>query len=105
VVSSTNKTDRHDITEILLKVALSTIPPYQETIRVKFEVNVKIEAEEAVSVISFTSSSLVYINEIQIAKFGSLIDTTTVPFMEFIFHNSRLQSVFGNFKTAPSSEC
>jgi hypothetical protein len=25
VVSSTNKTDRHDITEILLKVALSTI--------------------------------------------------------------------------------
>ena len=24
-VSSTNKTDRHDITEILLKVALSTI--------------------------------------------------------------------------------
>jgi hypothetical protein len=31
-VSSTNKTDRHDITEILLKVALNTIthhhPPY-----------------------------------------------------------------------------
>ena len=26
-VSSTNKTDRHDITEILLTVALSTIPP------------------------------------------------------------------------------
>ena len=26
-VSSTNKTDRHDITEILLKVALSTITP------------------------------------------------------------------------------
>ena len=26
-VSSTSKTDRHDITEILLKVALSTIPP------------------------------------------------------------------------------
>jgi hypothetical protein len=25
-VSSTNKTDRHDITEILLKVALDTIP-------------------------------------------------------------------------------
>jgi len=25
VVSSTNKTDRHDITEILLKVALNTI--------------------------------------------------------------------------------
>jgi hypothetical protein len=25
LVSSTNKTDRHDITEILLKVALSTI--------------------------------------------------------------------------------
>jgi hypothetical protein len=28
-VSSTNKTDRHDITEILLKVALNTIKPYQ----------------------------------------------------------------------------
>ena len=28
-VSSTNKTDRHDITEILLKVALSTIKPNQ----------------------------------------------------------------------------
>jgi hypothetical protein len=26
-VSSTNKTDRHDITEILLKVALNTIDP------------------------------------------------------------------------------
>jgi hypothetical protein len=26
-VSTTNKTDRHDITEILLKVALSTIKP------------------------------------------------------------------------------
>ena len=26
LVSSTNKTDRHDITEILLKVALNTIP-------------------------------------------------------------------------------
>jgi hypothetical protein len=26
-VSSTNKTDRHDITEILLKVALNTIHP------------------------------------------------------------------------------
>jgi hypothetical protein len=26
-VSSTNKTDRHDITEILLKVALNTIAP------------------------------------------------------------------------------
>jgi hypothetical protein len=27
-VSSTNKTDRHDIAEILLKVVLSTITPY-----------------------------------------------------------------------------
>ena len=27
VISSTNKTDRHDITEILLKVALNTINP------------------------------------------------------------------------------
>ena len=26
-VSSTNKTDRHDITELLLKVVLNTIPP------------------------------------------------------------------------------
>jgi hypothetical protein len=29
LVSSTNKTDRHDITEILLKVALNTISPPQ----------------------------------------------------------------------------
>jgi hypothetical protein len=28
-VSSTNQTDRHDITEILLKVALNTIKPNQ----------------------------------------------------------------------------
>ena len=28
-MSSTNKTDRHDITEILLKVALNTIKPTQ----------------------------------------------------------------------------
>ena len=28
LVSSTNETDRHDITEILLKVALNTITPY-----------------------------------------------------------------------------
>jgi hypothetical protein len=27
LVSSTNKTDRHDITEILLKMALNTIKP------------------------------------------------------------------------------
>ena len=27
-VSSNNKNDRHDITEILLKVALNTIPPF-----------------------------------------------------------------------------
>jgi len=31
-VSSTNKTDRHDITEILLKVALYTINPNPVTI-------------------------------------------------------------------------
>jgi hypothetical protein len=30
-VSSTNKTDRHDITEILLKVALNTIKPNNQT--------------------------------------------------------------------------
>jgi len=30
-VSSINKTDRHDMTEILLKVALSTIKPNQTT--------------------------------------------------------------------------
>jgi hypothetical protein len=28
VLQSTNNTDRHDITEILLKVALNTITPY-----------------------------------------------------------------------------
>jgi len=35
------------------------------------------EAEEAVTVISLTSSSLVYINGIQLAKFGLLIDRTS----------------------------
>jgi hypothetical protein len=30
--SSTNKTDRHDITEILLKVVLNTIKPNQPTL-------------------------------------------------------------------------
>jgi hypothetical protein len=30
LVSSTNKTDRHDITEILLKVALNTIKPTEQ---------------------------------------------------------------------------
>jgi hypothetical protein len=30
-VSSTNKTDHHDITEILLKVALNTIKPNNQT--------------------------------------------------------------------------
>jgi hypothetical protein len=31
-VSSTNKTDRHDITEILLEVALNNIKPTNQTI-------------------------------------------------------------------------
>jgi hypothetical protein len=35
-VSSTNKTDRHDITEILLKVALNTIKPIIVICRDKF---------------------------------------------------------------------
>ena len=37
-VSSTNKTDRHDITEILLKVELSTInlQPYYNCIRISY---------------------------------------------------------------------
>jgi hypothetical protein len=30
-VSSTNKTDRHDVTEILLKVALNTIKQSKQT--------------------------------------------------------------------------
>ena len=34
-VSSTNKTDSHDITEILLKVALSRIPPQKKAFEVK----------------------------------------------------------------------
>ena len=29
-VSSTNKTDRHDIAELLLKVALNTITPFSD---------------------------------------------------------------------------
>jgi hypothetical protein len=38
-VSSTNKTDRHDITEILLKVALNTITL---TLALKYEILVKV---------------------------------------------------------------
>ena len=34
-VSSTNKTDRRDLTEILLKVALNTIKPNQPTVVIK----------------------------------------------------------------------
>jgi hypothetical protein len=34
VVSSTNKTDCHDITEILLKVALNNIKPNQEEVKI-----------------------------------------------------------------------
>jgi hypothetical protein len=34
-VSSTNKTDRHDITEILLKVALNTIKPTNQLNKMK----------------------------------------------------------------------
>ena len=39
MVSSTNKTDRHDITEILLKVALNTIKPTKKSSKlpVRFE--------------------------------------------------------------------
>jgi hypothetical protein len=35
LVSSTNKTDRHDLTEILLKVALNTIKQAKQTIILK----------------------------------------------------------------------
>jgi hypothetical protein len=40
-VSSTNKADRHDITEILLKVALNTIIPLPLYIETKPTTNVK----------------------------------------------------------------
>jgi hypothetical protein len=40
VVFSTNKTDRHDITEILLKVALNTKTPNQEN-TIKIPVKIK----------------------------------------------------------------
>ena len=39
VVSSTNKTDRHDITEILLKVALNIIPNQPTKILLKVALN------------------------------------------------------------------
>jgi hypothetical protein len=44
-VSSTNKTDRHDITEILLKVALNTIRPnqtYYVSLRYEFRIKTMI---------------------------------------------------------------
>ena len=58
----------------------------------KFEVNVRNEAEEAVLVISFFSNSLENINEIQLAKFVLLFDKTSsmyinVRFKDFSFCN------------------
>ena len=40
-VSSTNKTDRHDIAEILLKVALNTIKQTNKTLRITFTSHIK----------------------------------------------------------------
>jgi hypothetical protein len=39
-VSSTNKTDRHNITEIVLKQALNTITPIIEIIMIKDHINI-----------------------------------------------------------------
>jgi hypothetical protein len=51
LVSSTNKTDRHDITERLLKMALNTINPSQPTIKgmlSKFELDLCIAVKYVV---------------------------------------------------------
>jgi hypothetical protein len=42
----------------------------------------RIEAEKAISVVSFISNSLGYINGIQLAKFGLLIDRTSSIYLK-----------------------
>ena len=44
------------------------------------------EADEAVSVISFISSSLVYVNGILFGKFGSLLDRTSSIYVNVTLH-------------------
>ena len=44
LVSSTNKTDGHDITEILLKVALRTIKLNQTSKKLKFNLRVELKS-------------------------------------------------------------
>ena len=45
LVSSTNKTDRHDITKILLKVALSTVAFWSDVFRILLNVNHLVNGE------------------------------------------------------------
>jgi hypothetical protein len=56
-VSSTNKTDRHDITEILLKVALNTIKPNQTW----HYTNILTEMSQTLGVMRFRKVSGLYI--------------------------------------------
>jgi len=69
-VSSTNKTDRHDITEILLKVALNTKKPnqpylYQHLLTEKFYLvpvpSQEIERSGMIGDINFASISMIFL--------------------------------------------
>jgi hypothetical protein len=53
VVSSTNKTDRHDITEILLKVVLNTITPNSNPL-IKKRLSTEILLKVVLSTINLT---------------------------------------------------
>jgi lipid II:glycine glycyltransferase (peptidoglycan interpeptide bridge formation enzyme) len=60
VVSSTNKTDRHDITEILLKVALNTI---KQTVKQQTEFFMKITPFLKSNIIIDQTTNIVKIND------------------------------------------
>ena len=59
-ISSTNKTDRHDITEILLKVALNTIasilkfenPPWKKTFLKKIKIRLMFQTYNTLGIVT-----------------------------------------------------
>jgi hypothetical protein len=67
VVSFTNKTDRHDITEILLKVALNTINQTKPTINLRYFCTLKFKGTEQRSM-SIIGNPNVLINKVLILR-------------------------------------
>ena len=72
-VSSTNKTVRHDITEILLKVALNTIKPNQTNLVLKSKVKPKIiKLVFAVSLLSMQEKKTVQSNQDNVSELSNM---------------------------------